>query len=212
MVDERLLELLSYLNISKKQFADSLGISPGNISNWINKSIKSKPTADALVQIFEKFSVNLNWLLTGEGEMFVSEPVYSGPMNCSRLEVSAEISAGLPAQTYNEPLDIIYIRNNIISNINNNYYIFKVNGQSMEPEVLDGDIILVERSLCWNKTDNRTCAVQINGENTLKKVLHTKDNHIILLANNRKFKPLVVDPAHSNVVLLGFLHYIYRKV
>lgn len=30
-------ELLSSLNISKKRFADAIGVSPGNVSDWLNR-------------------------------------------------------------------------------------------------------------------------------------------------------------------------------
>jgi transcriptional regulator with XRE-family HTH domain len=72
-VAERIVELINLLNINKKTFALSINVSPGNISDWLSKNRKANPSMDAIIRISEKYDVNLNWLLTGKGEMFLSD-------------------------------------------------------------------------------------------------------------------------------------------
>src|SRR3989304_1058335 len=48
-----------------------LGVSPTHIDNWINRG--SLPNANQLTNIYQKLNINLNWLLTGEGEMFIKK-------------------------------------------------------------------------------------------------------------------------------------------
>ena len=59
------------------QFSTIVGISTDSIYNY--QSGKRKPDADILLQIKNKYRevtgkiINLDWLITGEGEMFISE-------------------------------------------------------------------------------------------------------------------------------------------
>ncbi len=62
--------LLSELKISKKKFAESIGASQGNVSDWFNRD-GYKPSIDSLKRICEVHNVNINWLLTGKGSMFI---------------------------------------------------------------------------------------------------------------------------------------------
>jgi transcriptional regulator with XRE-family HTH domain len=65
---ERLAELIKELGILKKDFADNIGVSTGNLADWLNG--KTEPSAKALSRIFETYRVNLNWLVAGNGPMF----------------------------------------------------------------------------------------------------------------------------------------------
>lgn len=66
----RLKNLLKELDLNQTEFAKAISISPGNISDIMTG--RSKPSLVTLKKIAEKFNVNLNWLLTGEGEMFIT--------------------------------------------------------------------------------------------------------------------------------------------
>lgn len=55
----------------KKRFAEMLGVTQANINNWIN--LGSLPSSEHLANIQKKLGVNIIWLLTGEGEMFVKK-------------------------------------------------------------------------------------------------------------------------------------------
>lgn len=72
---DRLLELVDKLeggNAAK--FAKKAGIPQSTFHNYLQgQSLKS----DNIVRITERFNVNLNWLLTGEGRMFKEDEVKS---------------------------------------------------------------------------------------------------------------------------------------
>lgn len=66
----RLQKLIKTLNLKQTTFAKSLGITQPNISRMI--SGENKISADVLSRIaIAHKMVNLHWLLTGEGEMFL---------------------------------------------------------------------------------------------------------------------------------------------
>jgi transcriptional regulator with XRE-family HTH domain len=67
---KRIKTLISAKNLSASQFADLLGVQRSNISHIL--SGRNKPSLDFILRIVEVYpSVNLEWLLKGQGEMLV---------------------------------------------------------------------------------------------------------------------------------------------
>lgn len=67
----RILEIIQALGISGAEFAKEIKISTGNLSDWTKGRVA--PTTAALIRILQRYRVNINWLLSGEGEMFLSD-------------------------------------------------------------------------------------------------------------------------------------------
>ena len=54
------------VDLSQDEFAEILGARRNTVSAWGCNLIK--PGATYLLRMYEEFNVNLNWLLSGEGE------------------------------------------------------------------------------------------------------------------------------------------------
>lgn len=67
-INERIFELRKALNLTQTEFGSGLGVGRGVIANIEYKSTEPKPLL--LQQICKTYNVNLEWLETGEGEMF----------------------------------------------------------------------------------------------------------------------------------------------
>lgn len=67
----RLKELIQALEMSQVEFAKNLGIAKSTVSDVINGRLKDLPNPVQL-KLYREYNVNLNWLLTGEGEMFLA--------------------------------------------------------------------------------------------------------------------------------------------
>ncbi len=63
---ERLLKFLRHLGVGQNRFSKQAGISSGNIAHWRNGVIPPKSLEKIRMAYPE---LNVNWLLTGEGEM-----------------------------------------------------------------------------------------------------------------------------------------------
>lgn len=70
---KRLKQLLEALKIKQNQFAQSVDVSPSHVSDILTGR-RNGFSIEVVVKIAELYNVNLNWLLTGEGEMFTSAP------------------------------------------------------------------------------------------------------------------------------------------
>lgn len=77
MVGERLQELYDFLNKkglvkNKRNFCDVLGIDYGSLSKYLTNKVNLSVN-NLNFQNYKKLGINLEWLLTGEGEMFRNE-------------------------------------------------------------------------------------------------------------------------------------------
>lgn len=62
-----------------KSVCKELGIRPQYLSDL--RSGKSKnPNSDFVLKLIEAFNLNSNWLLTGDGEMFITDVAESAPL------------------------------------------------------------------------------------------------------------------------------------
>lgn len=67
---DRLAQLIKHSGKKKAEFSRIINVSQGNLSDWLNK--RSQPDGLILIRLYEEFGVNIKWLMTGKGQMFVS--------------------------------------------------------------------------------------------------------------------------------------------
>jgi len=80
MINNRLYQLRKSLSLSQKDFAKMLGITQQSYNNY-EKGKRAIPN-ELMSKINNMFNVNLNWLLTGRGEMFLKDnPKIAGIVN-----------------------------------------------------------------------------------------------------------------------------------
>ncbi|WMX13249.1 helix-turn-helix domain-containing protein [Aureispira sp. CCB-E] len=70
-VQERFKKLLFALETNGSNLAKQISVSQPSIARIING--ENYPSHKVLIPLIEKFNVNSNWVLTGEGEMFISQ-------------------------------------------------------------------------------------------------------------------------------------------
>ena len=87
MLGERIRVIRKRLNLSQKKFAEILGISLITLQRY--EKGEREPSSEVLVNIKQKFKVNMNWLLTGEGKMFLEEDEKENSIEKEILELLA---------------------------------------------------------------------------------------------------------------------------
>ena len=70
-VGERILQFRVYLGLSQRGFAKEIGQHNSTVGNW--EKDKSKPSVKSLARM-QKLGMNINWLMTGKGKMFIIGP------------------------------------------------------------------------------------------------------------------------------------------
>ena len=125
------------------------------------------------------------------------------------MQVVGEIAAGAPVEICDESLATLSIGRTLIPNVRD-FYCFRVNGQSMEPDIKHGDYVVVKKAVEWAGNENKVCAVNLDGEITLKLVIHDHTNKfMVLVSKNIDYDSIFVDPKYSKVKLVGGIGYCY---
>lgn len=70
---KRLRTLLETLKLKQREFAEPLGVDASRISQWLNESLALKPNLEQFAAISKVYKVNINWLIVGEGNMFLEQ-------------------------------------------------------------------------------------------------------------------------------------------
>jgi len=67
-IGQNLKKLREVLDLTQGKFAEHIGVSRYSITDYEREV--TQPGADFCTLLISKFDVNINWLLTGKGEMF----------------------------------------------------------------------------------------------------------------------------------------------
>lgn len=77
MYRENLKKLRFELKLSAQNLADDLGIHKMTVSNYENG--KREPTYEVMEKLHNLYNVNLNWFVSGKGEMFIGQDKTTTP-------------------------------------------------------------------------------------------------------------------------------------
>lgn len=94
MIGERLRLYRESQKLTQNEFSDFLGIKQQSLSKYEN-NIQSIPD-DVKILLHQK-GVNINWLLTGEGEMYTGSAAIKGPSAALRFSESPAVKGDKPA-------------------------------------------------------------------------------------------------------------------
>lgn len=138
-VKSRLLEFVAYTQMSKRKFQEKIGVSNSYIQN-ISESIG----ADVMNRISIQFpELNINWLLTGNGEMLKGTVENNTVSSLDKKETRPRIPYDAAAGTLTEAVEGITEyqceRLPIISAFPKYDFTIRITGKSMEPEYFAGD-------------------------------------------------------------------------
>lgn len=88
----RFKEIIAAIGLKNKELARELGITPAAVSDIVNGRVKNI-SGSLLILLQLKFNINPDWLLTGEGEMFLSpSDVKDGKVNYTSITDINEIT------------------------------------------------------------------------------------------------------------------------
>lgn len=184
-IGKRLLQALKKENLSLRKFSSLIGKTPGTISNWASGKV-SIPI-DCLTDVCNILHCNPQWLLFGN---FSGEELNLDLNRIKIPEYSISFSAGNGCEpTFDEMEDVssAFYPREFFNKYNVNYKNckrFRVSGDSMEPLINDGDIILVDCSPVESIKDNEIYAISINGALRVKQLVKPLKGGLIVRSFN----------------------------
>lgn len=200
---------------SNRAFADKCDISEGTLRRYLLG--ETYPPLDTLERIAGAAGVDFAWLATGQGVM----PEGSGEAYTTgselgkdfvlvpRYEVSA--SAGGGALVHSEQIvDHLAFRSEWVRSALDvsvkDLALISVKGDSMEPTLSNGDLILVDTST-KKVEDNAIYVLRYNGSLMVKRIQRKIDGSLIIKSDNLVYEPEMVSGEAVNE-----LHVVGRVV
>ena len=186
--------------MSLQDFADLIGTSRSyihmlekNINPSTNKPIS--PSIETLKSLANAMNMDLELLLkqlNNEQDIYIDENEYKkqfiNPSSSAVVFVYGTIPAGIPMECIEDIIDTEEISADMLKG-GKEYFGLKIKGNSMSPEYLDGDTLILEKvENCENGQD---CVVMVNGNDGTFKRVFKNENGIILQPLNFEYQPLI---------------------
>lgn len=196
---KNLQSLMDKFGIDRNMLADILDIKYSTISNWLYHA--TFPQSETLDKLANYFNVTPSYLL--EDHDSDSDKDYI------RIGVYGSVPAGIPLEAIEDIVDWEDIPVDWAFG-GKEYIGLKVKGDSMYPEYMDGDIVIV--LLQSDFVSGQDCVVFINGYNaTLKRCYKTIEG-IQLKPINNNYAPKTYGENDEPIQVLGVVKEIRRKV
>ena len=199
----RIRALREQSQLSQKEFAAKMNIANNTLSMYENDlrvpndTIKSK--------IADYFGVTIDYLLG-------RAPIETGG-DIVQIPVLGSIPAGIPLEAIEDIVDWEEIPKTMCSG-GKEFFALKVKGDSMWPDFLEGDIVILRKTPSCETGD--VCAVLVNGdEATLKTVKFAEDGALTIAPKNPSYPPRTFTPEQVRqlpVSIAGVVVELRRKI
>lgn len=190
-MSKNLKKYLKLYNVSRTQLSESLDISYSTISDWVNGN--AYPRIDKIEMMANYFGINKSDLV---------EENYNNETSALKIPVLGNVAAGIPITAVEDILD--YEEVPISWQSQGEFFALRIKGDSMQPRMESGDVVIVKQQSDANSGD--TVIALVNGDDATCKRLEKTDNGIMLVSTNPKYPPMFFtkeDIVTKPVVILG---------
>lgn len=199
----RLKEARKAKGLTQVEVSKIIGISQNGYSDW--ETGKNRVDAVSLNKLADLYGVSVDYLLGGS----------ETPTNAVlRIPVLGSVPAGIPLEAIEDIIDWEEIPQSLASG-GKEYFALQVEGDSMYPDYLPGDIVIVQKTpVCASGDD---CVVYVNGyDATLKQVkLDDKHGTLTIVPKNPSYPPRTFSKEEIQslpVTIAGVVVELRRKV
>jgi len=169
-IGSKISKLLEDKGVTQRDLAKMVGVTEVTISRYIN-GIR-EPKGSILNDIAIALNVSSDYLLGRN--VSSSKPVGV------KIPVLGRVQAGVPIEAVTDIIDYEEITEEL--NRTGDFFALQVTGNSMEPRMLEGDVVIVRKQPYIQSGE--VAIVLVNGcDATIKKVIK-QDNGLLLVASN----------------------------
>ncbi|WP_302349238.1 LexA family transcriptional regulator [uncultured Megasphaera sp.] len=168
------------MSLSQRELGQKIGVAESTISLY--ESNKRFPDAETLQKISSLFNVSLDYLLGNAPCKKPDSPSGRGV----RIPVLGRVVAGIPIEAVEEILDYEEITPELA--VTGEFFALKIRGHSMEPRMMEGDVVIVRRQDDVESGD--VAIVLVNGnEATVKRVKKQPEGITLIATNTSVYEP-----------------------
>lgn len=199
---ERLSEILSQKkkseNLSDSEVARRMGVQRQVIYDW--KKGRSKPSVEKIPALAAAINVPASYFL---GE---KQPEIIDITKWVKLKIIGKVPAGVALEAIEEYEGEIIVPP---EDAKPGYFALKVQGESMHPRVLSGDVVVVAPNL--EPQNGQVVVTRVNGEGEVTLKEFQRDGETILLVpENKAFQTKVFRPG-SDLKIVGVVVSLQRR-
>ena len=166
-------------DLTQLDFAKKMNVSTATVSNWC-KGIKS-PRMDKVDLMCKIFNCSRSDLVEDKGSLIGKKKSKS-----ILIPVLGRVAAGIPIEATTEIIDTEEIPEEMAKT--GDFFALKIKGNSMEPRIMDGDVVIVRKQ---DEAENGDVIIaMVNGDDATCKRLRKHKDGIELISNNPSYKPM----------------------
>lgn len=169
---------LSQNDISQTEICQTLGFSMSTFSDWVHA--RTYPRIDKIELMANYFGI--------EKSDLVEERTKSQRAGIS-INVLGRVAAGIPINAITEIIDTEEISEDLAKT--GDFFALKIKGDSMEPRIVDGDVVIVKQQEDAENGD--TVIALVNGDDAVCKRLRKYRDGLELISNNPAYAPMFFD-------------------
>jgi repressor LexA len=197
---ERLRMVREQRNLSQKQVADYLGITSQAYGYY--ERGERNPGSDNLRKLANYFDVSVDYLLGRDHGNQTSNRV---------VPLLGSVPAGVPIEAIEDVEEYIDIYPRFVKH--GELFALRVQGDSMEPDLRSGDIVIIEKQEFIENGD--IAVIRVNGEDVTLKRVKLTNKGLMLIPSNPAYDPVFFDSdqvATLPVTIIGKVIEIRRRL
>ena len=168
---QRLKNVMDKKEISPAELSRLSGITPSSISDYLTG--KYEPKQDKIDLIARALNISPAWLMGYDSER-------STRKKGTRIPVLGRVAAGIPIEAITDVDDWEEIPESMAKT--GEYFALRITGNSMEPRMLDGDVVIVKRQSDVDSGD--VAVVLVNGNDATVKQITKSETGLTLIGWN----------------------------
>ena len=183
---------------TQKDLANLLKVKPTTVASW--EQGRNKPLMDKVTKLTNIFGVSLTDLVGSDQENEVTDYFSQKPRMVPLLGTIA-MGAPITAEQNIEKYIPEYMMDRYADDT---LFALRCQGDSMYPLIPNGAIAIIRQQT--DVENGEIAAVLINGEATLKKVLHV-GKAVVLRPANPEYRDIILDKDHPGTILGKMIKY-----
>lgn len=200
------VNLCNKRNISPSAAAEEMGFHRSDVTRW---SKGSQPRQATIQKVADYFGVSVSALLSEE-KAYTHKSERSDAV---KIPVLGTVPAGIPIEAIEDIMDWEEIPASMCHG-EKEYFALQIKGDSMWPDYLPGDVVIVRKTPDCESGDD--CIVYVNGyDATLKQVKKGDDGSLSIIPRNQNYSPRTYTPEEVQsipVSIAGVVVELRRKI
>ena len=189
---ENLTRLVNGSKLPQSEIAKRINVSPQTFNTWIQG--KAIPRMGKIQLLADYFKIEKSDLIEEKSNTTISQGI--------KIPVLGTVAAGIPISAVEDILDYEEIPQSWENQ--GEFFGLRVKGDSMQPKMDDGDVVIIRQQSDANSGD--TVIALVNGDDATCKKLQKTENGIMLVSTNPNYLPMFFtneEIVTKPVVILG---------